>query len=149
MTPCNGPFSSIFKVGTTSSRWQQTVIVINNAVKTSNPTILRHVSIGHRMAVQMWRTHRVGSLHVVRVNTNTVLLLYVTADVKQYGTEQYDVGVYIRGICIRLPGILTHGFACFPSRHSMPAVRSIHVIHAPLKQHWLLKGLVLHNVQCK
>lgn len=76
----------------------------------------------------------------------------VTSDVKQYGTEQSDVGVYIRGVLIRLPGIFTHASACFPSRHSMPAVRRIHVIHAPLKQHWLLRGLILqvfHMVRCK
>ena len=147
-----GAFSSNFKVGTTSRKRQQTVIVINNTVKTSNPTMLRHVSIGHRMAIQVWRIFRVGSLCAVGVNTNTTACMEVTSDVKQYGTVQSDVGVYIRGVWIRLPGIFTHGSACFPSRHTMPAVRSIHVIHAPLKQHWLFIGLVLqvfHMARCK
>ena len=86
------------------------------------------------------------------LNTNTTACMAVTSDVKQYGTEQSDVGVYIRGVWIRLPGIFTHGSACFPSRHSTPAVRFIQVIHTPLKQHWLLRGLVLpvfHMVRCK
>ena len=66
--------------------------------KTSNPTTLRHISIGQRMAVQLWRTFRVGSLHVVGVNTNTTDFMEVTSDVKQHGTEQSDVGVYIRWV---------------------------------------------------
>ena len=54
--------------------------------KTSNPTTLRHISIGQRMTIQLWRTFRVGSLHVVGVNTNTTAFMEVTSDVKQHGT---------------------------------------------------------------